>query len=254
MIPIWRTVSFRRRRFGLKRGTAIPRWLRTILEIPLEPKLLGANLFIVGMAVLVLFGPVHLNSGRLTDVLVLVFALLAGAIVNFALVRLALRPITALERVARRVSQGRLAERVPASIVADRDLAQLSTTINDMLDKLAAGRERMRKLGAEVVYAEERERASVARELHDSVAQTLAAASFQVAAIAYEIGDHEASPRVVEVRQLLRSATSACGKSLLWPNRPDRVLRVSANRVPDIQCGVVSGACRKDSVSALRRT
>jgi signal transduction histidine kinase len=91
-------------------------------------------------------------------------------------------------------------------VVADRDLAQLSTTINDMLDKLAAGRERMRKLGAEVVYAEERERARVARELHDSVAQTLAAASFQVAAIAYEIGDHEASPRVAEVRQLLRGA------------------------------------------------
>jgi signal transduction histidine kinase len=111
-----------------------------------------------------------------------------------------------LERVASRVSRGRLAERVPTSIVADRDLAHLSTTINDMLDKLAAGRERMRKLGADVVYAEERERALVARELHDSVGQTLAAASFQAAAIAYEIGDHEASPRVAEVRQLLRSS------------------------------------------------
>src|SRR6202007_1617289 len=111
-----------------------------------------------------------------------------------------------LELRRRRVAEGRLSERVPASVVADRDLAQLSTTINDMLDKLAAGRERMRKLGAEGVYAEERERARVARELHDSVAQLLAAASFQAAAIAYEIGDHEASPRVAEVRQLLRSA------------------------------------------------
>ena len=48
-------------------------------------------------------------------------------------------------------------------------------SINQMLDPLQDGRERMRKLGAEVVYAEERERAQVARELHDSVAQTLAA-------------------------------------------------------------------------------
>ena len=206
MIPIKRTNSFRRSGFSSKGGPAVPRWLRPILEIPLEQKLLGANLVIVGVAVLVLFGPVHLNPGRLTDVLVLVFALFAGAVVNFALVRLALRPITTLERVARRVSEGRLAERVPASMVADRELAQLSTTINDMLDKLAAGRERMRKLGAEVVYAEERERARVALELHDSVAQSLAAASFQAAAIAYEIGDHEASPRVAEVRQLLRGA------------------------------------------------
>jgi signal transduction histidine kinase len=75
-----------------------------------------------------------------------------------------------------------------------------------MLDNLAAGRERMRKLGAEVVYAEERERAQVARELHDSVGQTLAAASFQVTAAAHEIGNHKASPRLAEVRELLRTA------------------------------------------------
>ena len=75
-----------------------------------------------------------------------------------------------------------------------------------MLDTLAAGRERMRKLGAEVVYAEERERAQVARELHDSVGQTLAAASFQVAAAAHEIGSHPASPRLATVRELLRTA------------------------------------------------
>jgi len=206
MIRISRTVSLRRKGFSRKGGRAIPRWLHAILGIPLELKLLGANLVILAVAVLVLFGPVHLHPGRLTDVLVVVTALSVGALANFALVRLALRPIMTLEYVARRVSEGRLAERVPASIVADRDLAQLSTTINDMLDKLAAGRERMRKLGAEVVYAEEKERVLVARELHESVGQTLAAASFQAAAIAYEIGDHEASPRIAEVRQLLRSA------------------------------------------------
>ena len=205
MIPNSRTISFRHSGIP-RRAPALPRWLLTILGIPLELKLLGANLVILGVAVLVLFGPVHANPGRLTDVLVIVPALFLSAVVNFALVRLALQPITTLEFVARRVSEGRLAERVPASVVADRDLAQLSATINDMLDKLAAGRERMRKLGAEVVYAEERERARVARELHDSVAQMLAAASFQAAAIAYEIGDHEASPRVAEVRQLVRRA------------------------------------------------
>jgi signal transduction histidine kinase len=129
-----------------------------------------------------------------------------GAIVNLALVRLALRPIDALQRVAKLVSQGRLSERVPPSIVADRELTQLSSTINEMLDSLAAGRDRMRKLGAEVVYAEERERAQVARELHDSVGQTLAAASFQIAAATHEIGNHAASPRLATVRELLRTS------------------------------------------------
>ena len=184
----------------------IPHWLRLILGIPLELKLLGANVIILGIAVLVLFGPVRLQPGRLTDVYVVVAGLIISATVNFALVKLALRPINALERVARRVSEGRLAERVPASILADPELAQLSTTINEMLDSLAAGRDRMRKLGAEVVYAEERERAQVARELHDSVGQTLAAASFQIAAAAHEIGSHTASPRLAAARELLRTA------------------------------------------------
>jgi len=187
-------------------GLRVPRWLRAILGIPLQAKLLGANLIILAVVVLVLFGPIHLQPGHLTDVLVVVVALMIGATVNFALVRLALRPIDALERVARLVSDGRLSERVPASIVADRELTQLSTTINEMLDSLSAGRDRMRKLGAEVVYAEERERAQVARELHDSVGQTLAAASFQIAAAAHEIGSHPASPRLATVRELLRTS------------------------------------------------
>lgn len=193
----------------LIRGTHlphIPSWLRALLRVPLEIKLLGANLVILGVAVLVLLAPAHLYAGRVTDVYVVVVALMIGATVNFALVRLALRPINDLQRVAKRVSEGRLAERVPASIVADRELTQLSTTINEMLDNLEAGRDRMRKLGAEVVYAEERERAEVARELHDSVGQTLAAATFQIAAVAHELGSHTASTRLAAVRELLRTA------------------------------------------------
>jgi signal transduction histidine kinase len=183
----------------------VPRWLRSILGIPLEMKLLGANLIIVIVAVTVL-GATSIQPARLADVYVFVVALIVGAAMNIALVKLALGPIDALERVSRRVSEGRLGERVPVSLVADRGLTHLSTTINQMLDTLEAGRDRMRKLGAEVVYAEERERAQVARELHDSVAQTLAAASFQVAAAANEIGNHQAFPRLAEVRELLRTA------------------------------------------------
>jgi signal transduction histidine kinase len=187
-------------------GPTVPRWLRAILGVPLEMKLVGANLIILGVAVLALFGPGRLYSGHAIEAYIVLAALIAGAAVNYMLVKLALRPINALEQVAKRVSEGRLSARVPTSIVADRELTQLSTTINSMLDTLAAGRERMRKLGAEVVYTEERQRAQVARELHDSVGQTLAAASFQVAAVANEIGDHAASSRVAGVRELLRTA------------------------------------------------
>lgn len=199
--------SVRGRELGrAERRSRIPGWLRAILGIPLEFKLLGANLVVLGIAVLMLFGPARLQPGRLTDIYVVVAGLIIGATANFALVWLALRPINALERVARRISEGRLAERVPASLVADRELTRLSTTMNEMLDTLAEARGRMRKLGAEVVYAEERQRAELARELHDTVGQTLAAASFQIAAVAHDVGSHEVSPRLAEVRELLRTA------------------------------------------------
>jgi signal transduction histidine kinase len=206
MSPIQRTRSRGSGRIAVAAASRAVRVLAAVLGIPLEIKLLGANAIILGVAVLALLEPIRLRSGQLMDVYVVAAALIIGAMVNFALVKLALSPIAALQRVARLVSEGRLAERVPASIVADRELTSLSTTINDMLDSLSAGRDRMRKLGAEVVYAEERERSQVARELHDSVGQTLAAASFQVAAVAHEVGTHPASARLVTVRELLRTA------------------------------------------------
>jgi signal transduction histidine kinase len=184
----------------------IPYWLRLVLEVPLEMKLLGANLIIVAVAGLLLFGPLELQPARLTDAYIVVVTLILGATVNLVLVRLALGPIESLERVARWVSEGRLAERVPTSVVADHELARLSKTINEMLDSLAAGRERVEKLGAEVIYAEERERSQVAQELQNSVGQKLADASFHIAAAANETDSYARSSRLAEAKDQLQRA------------------------------------------------
>ena len=196
-----RTAPIRRRAMP-----RLPGWLRLILEVPLEMKLLGANLVIVAVAGILLFGPFQLQPTRLNDIYIVVAALILGAMVNFILVRLALGPIESLERVARWVSEGRLAERVPTSIVADRELSRLSRTINEMLDSLAIGRARMEELGAEVIYAEEKERLQVAQELHESVAQKLADASFQIAAASNEMKSEVRAARLAEARALLRVA------------------------------------------------
>ena len=110
---------------------------------------IAANLIIVGVALLLMFGPVRLEPSLQTDAYIVVAVLMLGAAVNAGLVRLALRPLKSIERVATWVSQGRLGERVPTSIVADRELARLSRTINAMLDSLAADRKRIEKLSAE---------------------------------------------------------------------------------------------------------
>src|SRR3979411_2795154 len=94
----------------------VPFWLRSLLRAPLEIKLLGANVIILGLAALALVAPARLLPGPLTDGYCIIPALLGGTIVNLLLVRLALRPVTELQRVAKRVSEGRLSARVPASI------------------------------------------------------------------------------------------------------------------------------------------
>ena len=188
-----------------------PRWLRPILEVPLEAKLLGANLIIVGVAFLLLFAPVQLQYTRLTDAYIVVAALTLGATVNFVLVRLALSPIKAIERVAARISQGMLGERVPDSIVSDRQLARLSTTINEMLESLAVGRERMQQLLLEVARVEREERAQVARELRDAVGTKLVSAHRHIAVAATEMSTRAGSSRLADARELLRGAIDALG-------------------------------------------
>lgn len=185
---------------------SVPIWLGAILGVPLEAKVLGANLTIVGIAIAALLLPMNSTAARWSDLGIIFGALAAGVSVNYVLVRLALKPVQDLEKIARRVSEGRVRERVPPSLIADPDLAHLASTMNEMLDHLAAGRERMRKLGAEVVYAQEKERAQVARDLHDSVAQTLAAAGFQIAAAANQVGLNDGSVPLANARDLTRDA------------------------------------------------
>jgi signal transduction histidine kinase len=185
----------------------IPRWLAVILGVPLEMKLVGANLVVVAVAALLLFGPAHLQTTAMDDAYIAIAGLIVSAIVNFLLVRLALGPLGALEQVADRVSGGRIAARVPRSIVADHELARLSATINQMLDSLSANRIRMEQLSAEAIYARETERVRVGRQLHESIGQMLATATFQLDTLAFEMGNSKTSTRLAQVRQLLRSAS-----------------------------------------------
>lgn len=200
------SVSARKSVRGANPPTRVPRWLRAVLAVPLEKKVLGANLVVLVVAVALLLSPINGGYVRWSDIAVLLSALSIGAAASYGLIKLALKPVKTLEQVAHKVSQGRLSERVPASLIADPDLALLASTMNEMLDNISAGRKRMTRLAAEVVYAQEEERAQVARDLHESVGQTLAAASFQLAAAANQDSIDDARPQLSSVRELLRSS------------------------------------------------
>jgi signal transduction histidine kinase len=177
------------------------------LRIPLFAKLLGANAIIVFFATLALWGPAaRVTPGSNGSDYLLGGALVLGMFVNVMLVRLALRPLRELQRVANCVSGGALGERAAQSRLADRELSLLIQTTNQMLDKLADDRRRMKELGAEVVFAQEEERAEVARDLHDSVAQNLAAASYQVTGMIHSTKDAGELAKLNAIRELVGSS------------------------------------------------
>lgn len=189
---------------------AVRSWARALLGVPLLAKVGGANLLVVlaaagGMAI------AHRAAVTEDRMLLVMYAALAlGFVVNVVLVVAALSPLGRLEETARAIWEGDLTARVRASPFADRDVARIGRTLNILLDGLAEDRERMRRLASQVIGAGDEERARIARELHDSTAQTLAALCMQLGAaarVAAEEGDAAAAARMEELRR-------TCGDAL----------------------------------------
>jgi signal transduction histidine kinase len=179
----------------------MPNWITTLLRVPLIGKIAGANVIIAVATVLVVgFG--HVRQGA-SVWLVLLVALGLGAAVNAVLVYVALRPLQELEKTARRVWQGELEARVISSPVADAGIQRVGNTLNILLDGLSADRARLRTLANQVIQAGDRERATLARELHDSTAQSLAALLLELSVLAGENTDPRLEERITRVRAIV---------------------------------------------------
>jgi signal transduction histidine kinase len=164
------------------------------LQVPLAAKLAGANLLVVAVLV-----AAWRNGGGELDHRVLI--VIAGVVLlHLALVVVALRPIRDLEDVASRVWSGDYGARVERSMVADNQVLRVGSMFNILLDSLASDRARMRRLAGEVIAVGDRERAAIARELHDSTAQHMAALLFQLSAAARDTADPALADRLREAR------------------------------------------------------
>ena len=181
------------------------RFSRRILGVPLVAKLIGANVIIVASAFVLQAAAIS----RLTrfEVITAVIALAAASVMNFFLVKLALQPINELEQLADRVTQGEFDARIATSPYADKDLERLMETVNGLLDSLARERQRIQDLGIEVMRAHDIERAKVSRELHDSVAQNLAAVRFQLVAALNEENPEEIKNGLAAANAMISAAT-----------------------------------------------
>lgn len=182
-----------------------PRMLRRVLRLPLAVKLAGANAL---GAVIVAWGAIALRDAIVVgeSIVVPAVALILAVAGTAALVFFALAPVRELLETATRVRRGDLDARVPVSPLAEERVSDAADTINRLLDGLAADRARMQQLAAQVVGAADRERAQLARELHDSTAQSFAALSMQLAAMELDTSDAVVRQRLASMRDIAQAA------------------------------------------------
>jgi two-component system, NarL family, sensor histidine kinase UhpB len=157
------------------------------LRMPLFYKLIIAN-GVITIAAVLACGALIARSVRadpsahvLNTILPVALAgILIGVVVNAVVVRLALTPIRALELAAEQVRSGDESARAVESPVSDASTERLVQTFNSMLDSLAIYRERLREIAIRALDAGENERLRLSKELHDDLAQSLAALLVQL--------------------------------------------------------------------------
>lgn len=193
----------------MKRPTDTParRVTSAVLRVPLVAKLIGANAMVLAAAAFVLRGPFpRIGPWQSEFDYIFLAVVVAGTAANAILVRLALKPIGELQRVAELVALGAMDERVYNSPLADRHLSTLIDATNLMLERIGADRARMHALSAQVIYVQEEERAQVAHELHESVAQILAGANLELTALVRSVDSAVVSSKMYAIQGLIASA------------------------------------------------
>ena len=175
--------------------------VRAILGVPLPVKLIGASSLAIAFTAVLVSADVVFPGGRWF----LALALVAVLAINLGLVMLALKPVRDLEMVAEAVTQGDWGHRVETSWLADRRISSTTATVNGLLDDVQQERARARTLARRVVRAQDEERSRIARDLHDSTAQTLMAVALRLKAIENDWNGHSAATQVAQARDLLIS-------------------------------------------------
>jgi signal transduction histidine kinase len=178
-------------------------WVRRLASTPLLAKLVIADVTINVIALLIVS-----ESPPDANVEIMVSALIVTLALNAALVYWALLPLRALETTTTRVSRGDLGARFSVPPFADRNIARIGRTMNDLLDHLTADRARARQLAAQVINVGDDERARIARELHDSTAQSLSALEMMLTAAIHEPSKGATLDRLHTMHDIAKQALS----------------------------------------------
>lgn len=172
--------------------------------LPLTYRVAGVNAIVLIATVVVtvlVLAPHKFSSVELSEVAVLVAALLVVGVANFLMLRWIVRPLEALTALARRVDLSHPGERMPAAQPTS-EAGELALTFNEMLERLEAER---REATGRVLAAQESERLRIALELHDQVGQELTAVLLGLARVQGQL-DPPLRDTLVEVQEAVRAS------------------------------------------------
>jgi two-component system, NarL family, sensor histidine kinase UhpB len=211
--------------------------------VSLQWRVFAANavVFMVAFAILA-WTPVTVHRiATPSELLVLAIGLVLMLVFDLLLLRRAFRPLQRLASAMRSVDPTRSGDRAESFEGASTEVRALASALNRMLDRLERERREsaLRELGAQ-----ERERARIARELHDEVGQMLTAIALRAERAAAEPGggQHDA---------LLEISQTALG-SLEDVRRIGRELRPEALDDLGLVNALVAMCSRVDRQRGLR--
>jgi two-component system, NarL family, sensor histidine kinase UhpB len=184
------------------------RRFRSLLALPLLYRVLIANSVVILIGATVGTYLATMLQGDSRPYILVAFVLiglLLSVVINWALLKFALYPLTHLRDTMRLVQDGDLTRQAPVT-GQDPDADQLATSFNTMLvaiEDLAKSR------ASQILHAQEQERKRIARELHDETSQLLTSLLISLKLLEESTPDEAARARVVDIRALAHQTLRA---------------------------------------------
>jgi two-component system sensor histidine kinase UhpB len=131
--------------------------------------------------------------------------LIISVVINYALLKYALSPLTRLRETMQQAQAGDMTSKAPVNGF-DPDADALAKTFNTML---AAIDELSKSRAIQILHAQEQERKRIARELHDETSQVLTSLLISLAMLEESVGSETARARIADTRALAHQTLRA---------------------------------------------